>query len=173
MSSYCWIAFKDRDKSEILDALGLDETDTWEDTVESSHVTFSLPNEWIVVQTNDFDPEMFDLEVVSCLSEDGGEIYHCIFSSSGMTSALAYCQDGNVEWVISHVSDNGNDHFEVDGELSDFAQNELNTLLSHPLGPDECRIDIAPDLANFLIGYHAERAMAHGEQLRYQVLEKT
>lgn len=163
MAAVAWVAFKDRSKDEVIQALGY--VDTGEAAeVDDGLVCGDLPGGWVtVVAIGDRAGDFSRSEILAPLSREG-PLLSVEFSTTVMWSIIRAYADGVLAWSVEHNPEEGIGHLDVVGEPPPQYLALRDRLLAEQEaeGGEEADVDLIFDLpallSEALCGYQPEQA---------------
>jgi hypothetical protein len=164
-SSISWIGVKGRGKGEVLDALGLEDTDA---PVGDRVTRFSLatmPGEWLIVMANNMD---FASPARLASLSAGAEVLGVQVEEHVMFSGLRVYHEGAEVWSVIHDCNHGLDHAAVTGTPPALLQPIIDDLRTQQAaeGGDDAEVDLVFDVpvvaAAAICGYRHDGAGDEG-----------
>jgi len=134
-----------------------------------------LPSGWLIVFFNDSWPEELEGENLERLSE-GAELMAFVAEEGTMFSLSLGYVDGEHVWTITHDSNQGLEHLEVEGEPpSEFAaiRDRLARSLEEDQDPCDYLFDAPPELSKAVTGFRHDKRIQGIEGDAFTVLERT
>ena len=159
----------------IHSVLGLRATGEYQEIPESNIVAAKLPTGWYVVIFNRHELKHEPLQRLSSL----GEVVHCFVEDHVMFSVASGWKGGKLDWSVTHDSEKGRFHLEVEGPVpSSLAQiRERLTAAQNAEGGEKSEVDyiydVPAELALSLTGFRHDQDVAGATGPIFQVLERT
>jgi hypothetical protein len=175
--SLAWLAIKGKAPEAIRDGLGLYRTGAQQPFPEPNVTAATLLNGWYLIVADDV--HVASDAVLEAMTREC-EAVTCFVEEHTMLSTAAGWRNGNLIWAVTHNSQHGIDHLEIQGELpSGFASiRDEQFSKQHAAGWVKPGVDyifeIPVELAASLTGFKHDDPASHdlGDQA-FEVLQRS